>query len=157
MMCCNECPFNPITGSAAEKCQRPLCSHADHRCKTGYCASNLGNRCFLDIYVINRLSKGDQLAEKLVFTSLKSALRGRDRALILSIFHAAAESLRLKLWRWLEVYEPRSLWLLNPIFAASGLAPLDSFVGADKHREKYLDAIVTGPCSGALNQQNNYY
>lgn len=153
MMCCNECPFNPINGSAAERCPRPFCSHSSQRCDTGYCARNLGNRCFLDFYVINHLYQGDELAQKLVFFSLKSALLGRDRALILSIFHAAGEALRLQLWRWLEAYEPRSLWLLNPIFSAMGLTPLDSFAGIGSRRARYLDAIIANPYSGSLYQQ----
>ncbi len=152
MMCCNECPFNPVTGNAAQRCQRPVCSPAEQRCKTGFCAQNLGSRCFLDLYVTSRLFLGDALAEKLVFYSLKSALFGRDRALILSIFHAASETLRLQLWRWLEIYEPRSLWLLNPVFTAVGLTPLDSFTGVGSRREKYINAIVANPCSGGLYQ-----
>ncbi len=150
MMCCNECPFHPVSGSTSERCQKPVCSPTGRRCNTGFCARNMGSRCLVDYYVINRLYQGDELAERLVFFSLKSALLGRDRALVLSIFHAAGEKMRLQLWRWLEVYEPRSLWLLNPVFAAVGLSPLDSFVGVGSRREKYLNAIVANPYSGSL-------
>lgn len=149
-MCCNECPFNPATGCAVERCKRPVCAAADQGCGTGFCARNLGNRCHLDYYVISHLYQQDKLAESLVLYSLKSALIGRDRALLLSLFHAASEKLRTRLWRWLEIYEPRSLWLLNPVFSAVGLAPLDSFIGVGSQREKYLNAIVANPYSGGL-------
>lgn len=153
MMCCNECPFNPITGSAKERCPRPVCSASDKRCNSGFCARNLGARCFLDYYVIQHLYQSDPLAESLVFHSLKSALAGRDRALLLSLFHAATDRVRLQLWRWLEAYEPRSLWLLNPVFCAAGLSPLDSFKGMGSHHESYLGAILANPYSGGLYQR----
>ncbi|HNX74848.1 MAG TPA: hypothetical protein PLM07_06850 [Candidatus Rifleibacterium sp.] len=143
MMCCNECPFNPTSGNAAERCPRPVCSPTSERCNTGFCARHLGSRCFMDLYVINRLNHGDELAEKLVFDSLKSALHGRDRSLVLAIFQAAGEALCMKLWHWLEVYEPRSLWLLNPVFSAAGLRPLDSFARVGNRRVSYLNAITS--------------
>lgn len=120
MMCCRKCPFNPVSGSAEQRCHRPLCSSQRHDCDTGFCAANIGSRCFQDYYVIERLYQQDTLAEELVQHSLKTALTGRDRALLLSLFQAASERIRLQLWHWLEIYEPRSLWLLNPIFAAVG-------------------------------------
>lgn len=152
MMCCNECPFNPTIGSNAEKCPHTVCSPLADRCKTGFCAASIGSRCFMDFYVVSRLYHGDELAEKLALPSLKSALLGRDRALVLSIFQAAGEQLRQKLWHWLEVFEPRSLWLLNPIFAAAGLRPLDSFTGIGSRQEKYLHAIICNPYSGGLHR-----
>jgi len=106
----------------------------------------------LDYYVINRLYQNDELAQKLVFESLRSALIGRDRALILSIFHAADDHLRLQLWQWLEAFEPRSLWLLNPVFAAAGLPALDSFMNIGSHRARYLDAIISNPYIGRVYQ-----
>ena len=150
MMCCRKCPFNPETGSEKQRCRQALCRSWRQGCSDGCCAANIGSRCFLDYYVINRLYQQDPLAEALVQHSFKTALIGRDRALLLSLFQAASDSVRLQLWHWLELYEPRSLWLLNPIFAAVGLAPLDSLVGMGSRREKYLGAIMTNPYSGRL-------
>jgi len=150
MMCCKKCPFNPITGSEQQRCRQALCNSWRQSCNDGYCAANIGSRCFLDYYVINRLYQQDPLAETLVQYSLRTALIGRDRALLLSLFHAASDLIKLKLWRWLELYEPRSLWLLNPVFAAVGLAPLDSLIGMGSRRDKYLSAIMKNPYSGRL-------
>ncbi len=147
MMCCNECPFNPVTGYAEERCRRPICRQSETRCKSGFCASQVGGRCLLDFYVVRKLYHGDHLAEKLVFASLKSAILGRDRSLVLAIFQSARETLQPLLWRWLEVYEPRSLWLLNPVFSSAGLSPLDTFNDLEPKREKYLKAIMHNPCS----------
>ena len=152
MMCCNECPFNPVVGNAPQRCSNPVCAPSESRCATGFSARNLGSRCMLDYYVINRLYQNDELAQKLVFESLRSALIGRDRALILSIFHAADDHLRLQLWQWLEAFEPRSLWLLNPVFAAAGLPALDSFMNIGSHRARYLDAIISNPYIGRVYQ-----
>jgi len=112
------------------------------------CAANIGSRCFQDYYVIERLYQQDPLAEELVQHSLKTALTGRDRALLLSLFHAASDRIRLQLWHWLEIYEPRSLWLLNPVFTAVGLLPLDSMIGIGSRRAQYIDAIMANPYSG---------
>jgi hypothetical protein len=112
------------------------------------CAANIGSRCFQDYYVIERLYQQDPLAEELVQYSLKTALTGRDRALLLSLFQAASDRIRLQLWHWLEIYEPRSLWLLNPIFTAVGLMPLDSMVGIGSRRAQYIGAIMANPYSG---------
>ncbi len=147
MMCCNECPLNPVTGYAEERCRRPVCRQSETRCKSGFCASELGGRCQLDFYVVRKLYHGDQLAEKLVFASLKSAILGRDRSLVLAIFQSARETLQPLLWRGLEVYEPRSLWLLNPVFSSAGLSPLDTFNELEPRREKYLKAIMHNPCT----------
>lgn len=150
MMCCNECPFHPILGSASTRCNRPLCARSGKKCRDGFCAANLGSRCFLDHYVVNKLYQADELAESLARYTLKSALSGRDRPLLMSLFHAATDQFRLKLWRWLEIYEPRSLWLLNPIFSAVGLPPLNSFGGMGSRRSKYLVAILSNPYSGGM-------
>lgn len=150
MMCCKKCPFNPVTGTAKERCRQALCNSWRSSCADGYCAANIGSRCFLDYYVINRLYQQDKLAEELVHHSLKTAIVGRDRALLLSLFHAASDHVKLQLWRWLEIYEPRSLWLLNPIFTSLGLSPLDSMTGMGSRREKYLGAIMANPYSGRL-------
>ncbi len=149
MMCCRKCPFNPVSGSAEQRCHRPLCSSQRHDCDTGFCAANIGSRCFQDYYVIERLYQQDTLAEELVQHSLKTALTGRDRALLLSLFQAASERIRLQLWHWLEIYEPRSLWLLNPIFAAVGLIPLDTMTGVGSRRAQYIGAIMANPYSGS--------
>ncbi|HAE39268.1 MAG TPA: hypothetical protein DCG57_11610 [Candidatus Riflebacteria bacterium] len=150
MMCCKKCPFNPISGSAEERCRQALCGSIRSGCADGFCAANIGSRCYQDYYVVNRLYQQDPLAESLVQHTLKTAIVGRDRALLLSLFHAASDNIRLQLWRWLEVYEPRSLWLLNPIFASVGLTPLDSMIGMGSRRAKYLDAIMENPYSGRL-------
>lgn len=148
MMCCNECPFHPVTGSAAERCSRPVCVGSGGKCRDGFCAANLGSRCFLDQYVIKHLYQQNPLAIKLAGHTLKTALTGRDRPLLLSLFHAADDKYRIRLWRWLEFYEPRSLWLLNPVFASAGLTPLNSFGSMGSRREKYLGAILANPYSG---------
>lgn len=152
MMCCNECPFHPVLGSALQRCHRPLCSTkgSGEKCRDGFCAANLGSRCLLDHYVVNKLYQGDELAESLAVHTLKTALTGRDRPLLMSLFHAASEQFRLKLWRWLEVYEPRSLWLLNPVFSAVGLPPLNSFGSMGSRRHKYLNAILANPYGGRM-------
>lgn len=150
MMCCNECPFHPVLGSASQRCPRPLCANMGKKCRDGFCAANLGSRCMLDYYVINRLYQQDSLAESLAGYTLKTALTGRDRALLLSLFHAATDQFRVKLWRWLEIYEPRSLWLLNPVFAAVGLTPLNSFGSMGSSRHKYLEAILANPYGGRM-------
>ncbi len=148
MMCCNQCPFHPVFGSASERCDRPLCRPTGKRCLDGFCAGNIGSRCFLDYYVINRLYQHDELAESLIKYTLKTAITGRDRALLMSLFHGASDDNRIKLWRWLEVHEPRSLWLLNPVFASVGLEPLNSFGGMGSRRGDYLQAIIGNPYSG---------
>jgi hypothetical protein len=150
MMCCKKCPFHPITGTARQRCSKPLCNHWRQECASGYCAANVGCRCFLDYYVIEHLYRQDRLAEELVVHSLRTALLGRDRALLLSLFQAASERIRLQLWNWLEAFEPRSLWLLNPIFSAVGLVPLDSLTGVGSRRNDYIDAIRANPYSGGL-------
>lgn len=152
MMCCKKCPFHPVTGNASERCSRPVCQGDGRNCTTGFCARNIGSRCHLDYYVINRLYQRDPLAETLAVHTLKTSLLGRDRALLLSLFHAASEDIRTQLWNWLEDFEPRSLWLLNPVFSAVGLTPLDSFVGVGSRRGTYLNAIIANPYSGGLYQ-----
>jgi hypothetical protein len=118
------------------------------KCRDGFCGENIGGRCFMDHYVINRLYQNDPLAESLACYTLKTALVGRDRPLLMSLFHAAGDNLRRRLWCWLEIYEPRSLWLLNPVFSAAGLVPLDSFGSIGSRREKYLGAILENHYGG---------
>lgn len=156
MMCCNKCPFHPILGNTEERCTKPLCNSDYRNCNTGFCAKNIGCRCFQDHYVINRLFHRDSIAEELVQYTLKTALMGRDRALLLSLFQAANNKTRMKLWRWLEIYEPRSIWLLNPIFSAVGLLPLDSFIGVGSRRKKYIAAIIANPYSGTHYRPMQY-
>ena len=109
----------------------------------------------MDYYVIEHLYQGDELAEGLALESLKTSLLGRDRALLLSIFQAAREELRIRMWNWLEENEPRSLWLLNPIFIASGLAQLNSFSGIGRMQKKYMEAIISNQYC-ASNFKANY-
>lgn len=148
MMCCNECPFHPVFGNSSVKCDRPLCRSTGKKCPDGFCATNIGSRCMLDHYVIEKLYQNDELAVSLAPFTLRTALIGRDRALLISLFHAAGDKLRSQFWRWLEVYEPRSLWLLNPVFTAAGLAPLNSFGSSDGSRSEYLSAILANPYGG---------
>ncbi len=148
MMCCNNCPFNPSNCNNAPKCDNPICKNTDNHCSESFCAKNIGTRCFMDYYVVDHLYQEDELAEGLALESLRTALLSRDRALLLSLFQAASEELRLKMWSWLEENEPRSLWLLNPIFAANGLPQLNSFMGTGSQRTKYVDAIISNQYSG---------
>lgn len=147
MMCCNNCPFNPNKDNCLPKCDNPICK-SQHQGNDELCARNLGNRCFMDYYVIDHLFQEDELAEGLAMESLQTALIGRDRALLLSLFQAASDELRMKMWSWLEENEPRSLWMLNPIFVANGLPELTNFAGTGSRRNQYLDAIIANEYSG---------
>lgn len=110
----------------------------------------------MDYYVIDKLYQEDELAEGLAFETLRTALIGRDRALLISLFQGARQELRLKMWNWLEENEPRSLWILNPIFSACGLEELNSITSASPNiRSKYLEAIVSNPYCGRYYKQ--YY
>ncbi len=154
MMCCNSCPFNPANNTDAPKCDNPICKNTCNHCSESFCAKNIGTRCFMDYYVIENLYREDELAEGLALESLRTALIGRDRALLISLFQAASKELRIKMWNWLEENEPRSLWMLNPIFAASGLEELNNFTSASKGLEnKYVEAIVSNQYSGRYFKQ----
>ena len=154
MMCCNNCPFNPSNNTNAPKCDNPICKNSSSHCSESYCARNIGTRCFMDYYVIENLYHEDELAEGLALETLRTALIGRDRALLISLFQAAKQELRIKMWNWLEENEPRSLWMLNPIFAACGLEELNNIsVENKKIRSKYVDAIVSNPYSGRYYKQ----
>ncbi len=154
MMCCNTCPFNPCNMTNAPKCDNPICKKTDNHCSESFCAKNLGTRCFMDYYVIENLYREDELAEGLALETLRTALKGRDRALLISLFQAASKELRIKMWNWLEDNEPRSLWLLNPIFVAYGLAELNNFSSANKEiQNKYFDAILSNQYSGRYYKQ----
>ncbi len=156
MMCCNNCPFNPSNSTNAPKCDNPICKNTSNHCSESFCAKNIGTRCFMDYYVIDKLYQEDELAEGLAFETLRTALIGRDRALLISLFQGARQELRLKMWNWLEENEPRSLWILNPIFSACGLEELNSITSASPRiRSKYLDAIVSNPYCGRYYKQ--YY
>lgn len=150
MICCNSCPFHPNSGYAEERCQRPLC--LNNRLTGHKCLRFLVSRCFFDFYVIKNLYQGDSLAEQLAEISLKKAIKVRDRALLLSLLHAAKDQMRFRLWSWLENCEPRSLWLLNPIFSAAGLLPIASFGGLGSRRKIYLEALMANPYSGTNYQ-----
>ena len=155
MMCCNNCPFNPANNTNAPKCDNPICKKTDSHCSENFCAKNIGSRCFMDYYVIDNLYRQDELAEGLALESLRTALIGRDRALLISLFQAAQQELRIKMWNWLEENEPRSLWMLNPIFAASGLNELNTFTQTNSQTySKYLEAIVSNPYSGRYYKQS---
>ena len=155
MMCCNNCPFNPANNTNAPKCDNPICKKTESHCSENFCAKNIGSRCFMDYYVIDNLYRQDELAEGLAMESLRTALIGRDRALLISLFQAAQQELRIKMWNWLEENEPRSLWMLNPIFAASGLNELNSFTQTNSGTcSKYLEAIVSNQYSGRYYKQS---
>lgn len=149
MMCCNNCPFNPANNTNAPKCDNPICKNTSNHCSESFCAKNIGTRCFMDYYVIENLYQEDELAEGLALESLRTALIGRDRALLISLFQAARQELRIKMWTWLEENEPRSLWMLNPIFSAYGLAELTYITGtSEKIRSKYVEAILSNQYCG---------
>ncbi len=155
MMCCNNCPFNPANNTNAPKCDNPICKKTESHCSENFCAKNIGSRCFMDYYVIDNLYRQDELAEGLAMESLRTALIGRDRALLISLFQAAQQELRIKMWNWLEENEPRSLWMLNPIFAASGLNELNTFTQTNSQTcSKYLEAIVSNQYSGRYYKQS---
>jgi hypothetical protein len=102
----------------------------------------------MDKYVINRLYQKDALAQKLAPCVLQKAILGRDRPVILALFHAASEHLRLQFWQTLKNYEPRSIWLLNPVFTAAGLLPLASFSQFSDRQNHYLNALLSNPYVG---------
>ncbi|MGM0601403.1 MAG: hypothetical protein ACQETH_16450 [Candidatus Rifleibacteriota bacterium] len=146
MICCNECVFHPIKGIAKIRCPKPECGE---NCKNGLeCKKFQPGRCFLDFYVISRLYQEDELAKELCWITVKKAVKARDRALLLSVCQAAGESLKFKIWHWLEQNEPRSIWLLNPLFRAAGLLPVESLKGLGSHRSIYLDALLADHYSG---------
>ena len=140
MMCCNECPFNPKTGKAKEKCSKPVCKCSSERKKDTFCARSIGTRCFMDYYVLNNLSKGDKLAKELAVHTIQSALIGRDRALLIALFYVAPTKLRSLLWKWLGNNESRSLWMLNPIFNSQGLKELENL--PEEPNQLYMQAII---------------
>lgn len=150
MICCNNCPFHPQSGFAEARCSRPICSapiKTDHQC-----VKLVITRCFLDSYVLQKLYHGDHLAMQLAKYTLQKAVIGRDRALIISLFHAANEEMKFRLWNWLEKNEPRSLWLLNPIFSSAGLLPIGSFKKLGSKKRIYLDALMANPYAGSKYQ-----
>ena len=154
MMCCNSCPFNPVNETNAPKCDNPICKKSDNHCSESFCAKNIGTRCFMDYYVIDNLYHEDELAEGLALESLRTALIGRDRALLISLFQAARQELRIKMWNWLEENEPRSLWMLNPIFVACGLDELNKIgMVSEEVQAKYVNAIVSNQYSGRYFKQ----
>lgn len=149
MMCCQKCPFNPTMGYSDLKCAKPLCDVSIENSFCGdsfYCYKSLGTRCFMDNYVIEKLQHNDELAVQLAFYTLKTALMGRDRSLLLSLFSAANISIRKILWHSLKLSESRSLWLLNPVFVAAGLPALECLNTTATVRNRYLSAI-----SGSLS------
>ena len=154
MMCCNTCPFNPANGTNAPKCDNPICKKTENHCLESLCAKNIGTRCFMDYYVIENLYHEDELAEGLALESLRTALIGRDRALLISLFQAARQELRIKMWNWLEENESRSLWMLNPIFVACGLEELNQIGLVSKDiQAKYVDAIISNQYCGRYFKQ----
>jgi hypothetical protein len=150
MICCKNCPFHPVDGFANERCRVPLCQvpvNGPH-----LCIKMPITRCFYDQYVVYRLYQNDPLARQLAPNLLEKAIRGRDRALLLALFHAADQPTRSIFWNWLEENEPRSLWLLNPIFCAAGLLPLAAFSTVGSRKSEYLSALVANPYSGSSYQ-----
>ncbi len=148
MMCCNECPFHPTLGSAAERCPNPVCTISGHVCSDGYCARNVRERCFQDTFVITRLYQGHPLAVRLAENTFETACLRRDRALLLSLLHAATPELRRRLWDRLHEFEPRILWMLNPVFAAAGLSPVPSLQGLGPREHLYREALIGNPYVG---------
>ncbi|HNW33729.1 MAG TPA: hypothetical protein PKM25_02275 [Candidatus Ozemobacteraceae bacterium] len=148
MMCCNECPFHPTLGSALERCSSPVCSSAGHACRDGFCALSVRERCFQDRFVITRLYQEHPLAIKLAEHTFDTACLRRDRSLLLSLLHAATHELRQKLWKRLHGFQPRILWMLNPVFAAAGLSPVPSLTGLGAREEQYRKALFDNPYAG---------
>jgi len=139
MMCCQKCPLHPVRGNAAERCSHPACDQldpAEHNCKKIPVW-----RCFLDVYTVNMLYRNDINAIRPAPEVFRKALHNRDRAMLLALFQAAGQQLRIKFWQHLEKFESRSIWLLNPIFAAAGLQPIESFASIGQRRNEYLNAL----------------
>lgn len=134
MFFCNECPFEGISpsnlGSAGCKFM-----HGHNQPPSPH------RRCHADMYVIKNLSNNDPIAANLFENTFKSALQTRDRSLLTSLFRSANKHLKQKLWALLKENEPRSLWLLNPIFSAQGLDELTSINDAKESQNSYIDAI----------------
>ncbi|MBF0545334.1 MAG: hypothetical protein HQM08_12920 [Candidatus Riflebacteria bacterium] len=146
MICCNSCPFNPINASEENKksgeiCQQPECLIGKCHEWPEECGRKAVLRCHLDGYVLRNLSEGDFLAEKLVPFSLDKACRNRDRAMIHKIFKNAPKYLQTKLFNRLENSLEKNLSTLNPIFAAAGLKPLNSFSSESNLHSNYLEAV----------------
>lgn len=140
MICCKNCPFHPIEGFAKERCHQPICRvplKGPH-----LCIKLPITRCFYDQYVVSHLYQNDPLAKQLAPNLLEKAIKSRDRALVLALFHAADQATLNIFWNWLEENEPRSLWLLNPIFHAAGLVPLTAFSTVGSRKSEYLSALV---------------
>ena len=150
MICCHSCPFHPVNGFAKRRCRLVLCrvkTQQNHQC-----IKMPVTRCFFDLYVIRYLYQKDFLAESLAETVFKKALHTRDRALLLALFHAADSEIRERFWQWFEQSEPRSLWLLNPVFAGAGLLPIASFADLGTRRDLYFQALSSNPYSGKSYQ-----
>ncbi|MEW6708380.1 MAG: hypothetical protein AB1403_01030 [Candidatus Riflebacteria bacterium] len=146
MMCCHKCPLHPVLGNAPERCSHPACDQLDlseHNCK-----KIPAWRCFLDVYTAKMLYRNDINAIRLAPEVFRKALQNRDRAMLLALFHAAGQKLRIEFWQHLEKFEPRSIWLLNPIFAAAGLQPIESFASMGQRRNEYLNALSASHYAG---------
>jgi hypothetical protein len=159
MMCCNKCPFHPTLGTEKERCHSASCelpANMSNGCTKTSCPQDLGMRCFLDYFVINNLHCSE-LARKLVLHTLKTALIGRDRPLLMALFYAADRLTQEKMWSWLNCNIPRSLWLLNPVFEASGLPSLERFDEAPRVKNKYIHALASYQEESSLRRyvQNN--
>lgn len=148
MLCCKTCPFNPKNTTSWHYCKNPECK--DEQTSEHKCTRLPYARCYLDTYVINRLYQKDELAIKLAGLCVKKAVLGRDRAILLCVFQAAPENLRESLWQILIDTEPRSIWLLNPIFQAAGLMPLKEFSLFSNLKHAYYSALKQNPYSGAF-------
>ncbi|OQA06314.1 MAG: hypothetical protein BWY66_01932 [bacterium ADurb.Bin374] len=148
MMCCNECPFHPTLGNAVERCPNPICSASGHQCRDGYCALTVRERCFQDQFVISRLYQEHPLAIRLAEHTFETACLRRDRPLLLALLHAATPELRRTFWKRLHDFQPRILWMLNPVFAAAGLSPVPSLQGLGPREEAYMEALYANPYAG---------
>jgi hypothetical protein len=144
-MCCNKCPFHPTKGTIKDVCSTPLCGKD---CEESGCSKSVLSRCNQDYFVIQRLYQRNPVAIKLAFETFKTSLKSGDRGLLLSLFHAAPEYLRKRFYDHLVDFEPKSIWLLNPVFKALGLLPIENTFEMGTRSEKYLQAIVENPYSG---------
>ena len=113
MMCCNICPFHPISGNTQERCLAPVCSQKQGACSPGPCARLIPHRCLQDEYVITQLYRSDRLARRLAPETFETALVSRNQPLLLCLFHAAPTELALHFWQRMKEEISHLMHLLN--------------------------------------------
>ena len=148
MMCCNICPFHPISGNTQERCLAPVCSQKQGACSPGPCARLIPHRCLQDEYVITQLYRSDRLARRLAPETFETALVSRNQPLLLCLFHAAPTELALHFWQRMKEEFSHLMHLLNPIFSSSGLLPLYDMRILPSNEAKYRQAIISAPYVG---------